>query len=317
MVGISYVIKWKSSRRYKLYLSGYGDKYGKFVLIGTALAGFYATVELITSHLWHLRVFSLHITRAQYQHIQTLRILNVVLLENLPQLLLQLLYLSSNYADERSANLTMITVMFSALSVVLGISNIITMISSRCITKLDQSDSFKQKLWIEFSLKESAAGDIKSYHVHSHHLLQRAMGISLHLSENQIVIYNIQRISNGLMVTAKLKFLSQEQVDYLQDELQNQQSEMRINMKTECTRILQINNAGSIELSDIKLQSYYKKNAAHIGSVQNNTISDIMRIPETIEMPGAVESPVEMSCTPAFQASPSDAGDEQAENTQI
>ena len=255
IVGISYVIIWKSSRRSKLYLSGYADRYGKFVLIGTALAGFYSTMELITSHLGHLSVFSLHLSKAQHQQTQILRILNVVLLENLPLLIIQFLYLSStDFRDNQSANLTMITVMFSALSIISGISNIITIIFSRCITDHDRSDVLTKKLLFEFTMKERFPGNIHPYHVHSHDLLRRAMGISLKLGENQVVIYTIQQISDGLMIMGKLKFLSEEQLNNLQDELENKQSEMRINLKRECINHLEIKVARYVELGEIKLK---------------------------------------------------------------
>ena len=307
IVGISYVIRWKSSRRSKLYLSEYGEQYGKVVLICSALAGFYATSELVTSHLCHLSVLSLHMTAAQQQQIQILRILNIVLLENLPLLILQILYLSSaNHHATQSVDLTMITVMFSSLSIISVISNIITILFSRCISNHHRNDSNSKSILFEFTLKEQFAGNIKSYHVHSHNRLQQAIAESLQLTKNQVVLYKIQKISGGLMVMGKLKFLSEEQREHLKEQLENQQSEMRINLKRECVDNLKIKVARYIELNDIKLQLIDQSRGGNAlahklsgGSVDAEiAMSDIVRIAEGIKMPKVIENPNVADITP-------------------
>ena len=307
IVGISYVIRWKASRRSKLYLSEYGEQYGKVVLICSALAGFYATSELVTSHLCHLSVLSLHMTAAQHQEIQLLRILNIVLLENLPLLILQILYLSSaDDSDERSVNLTMITIMFSSLSIISGISNIITILFSRCISNHSRNDSMEKRILFEFTLKEQFAGNIKSYHVHSHNRLQRAIAESLQLTKNQVVIYKVQKISGGLMVMGKLKFLSEEQIEHLKEELENQHSAMRINLKRECVDNLKIKVARYVELNDIKLELIDESRGGNAlvnklseGNLDADVVmSDIVRIAEGIKMPKVIENPHVADTTP-------------------
>ena len=255
IVAILYVTKWKASHHSKEHLSGYATKYSKYVLIGTALAGFYATVEIVTSHLCHIGVLSLHITTAQKQHIQTLRILNVVLLENLPLFIIQSLYLSSGSGDKQSEDLTMITIMFSSLSIISGISDGITNVFSRYITKRNQSDTVNNKMFIEFSVKERVPGHIHSYHIHSCNKLQCALAASLEIEENQVVIHKIQHISSGLLVVAKLKFLSDEQVSKLSAELQNEQSQMRVNLRRECTNNLEIKVPRYVELNEFKVRT--------------------------------------------------------------
>lgn len=112
-VGIMFVIKWKTTRT-KLYISGYADHYGRLVLLCTVFAGFYSTVELITSHLFHLNALSLQIGNGTRSHIRTLRTLNVVILENIPLLVIQCLFLAeANLSlDSLPVFITLITVIF-------------------------------------------------------------------------------------------------------------------------------------------------------------------------------------------------------------
>ena len=143
-VATSFVAKWRATRS-KLYVSGYGEKYGRFVLLCSVLAGFYATAELATSHLFHLGAFSLYIGRTQLESIRLLRILNVALLENLPLLILQTMYLLTE-SEGQSLNITVITIMFSSLSIISGVATIIAMGCSHCIKK-EQTPLSSRFVW--------------------------------------------------------------------------------------------------------------------------------------------------------------------------
>ena len=253
IVGVFYVIKWKATRGTKVHLSGYGDKYGAVVIFSCVIAGFYATAELITSNLFHLGIFSLHITRAERQHIRTLRILNVIILENLPLFVVQLLYLSSNSDNEKNIDLTLITIGFSSISILSGISNIITILCSRLISKHALDDLSTETLFIEFSLKQKEPGSIKSYHIHSHCLIQRAIASALCLGDYQVVIHKIQKMSNGIMILAKLKLLSEERCNVLKAELRLEDCELRVTLKTECIKQLDFEQPGNVTLDDFNL----------------------------------------------------------------
>ena len=195
----------------------------------------------------------------------------------------------------------MITIMFSSLSIISGVSDGITNVFSHYITKRNQSDTVNKRMFIEFSLKESVPGHIHSYHVHSYDLLQRALAASLEIEENQVVIHKIQHISSGLLVVAKLKFLSDEQVNTLSAELQDEQSQMRLNLWRECTNNLEIKVPRYIELNEFKVRT-----DDLVGSqrTEENVMSNIIHIAEGIEMPEVVESPVSATTTPfEFQES--------------
>ena len=255
IIGISFVTKWKATRGSKSHLSGYAEKYGALLLFGSVIAGFYSAVELCTSKLYHIGLFSLHITRSERQHIRTMRIVNVVLLENLPLLILQILYLSTDSSTEKSIDLTMMTISFSSLSILSGLSNIITIFCSRLISRQNHADSSNQTMYLEFALKQKEPGSIKAYHIHSQFLIQKATALALCLTEHQVVIHKVQNMSNGILIFAKLKQLNEQQFNELKVELQLDENEKRVSLKMECIKQLRFQNPENVTLNDLKLMS--------------------------------------------------------------
>ena len=271
-IAISFVTKWKVSR-WNLSLSGYAEKYGAFVLACTAMAGFYATAELITSHILHLSVFSLNMTVIQRQHIRTLRILNTVILENLPLLILQLLYLSSDSASEESLDLTVITIMFSSLSILSGVSNMITILCSRLIAYQRDSSSFK-KLLVAFSLTQKEPGSIKSYHIHSYYLLQIAVASALHLEQHQVVILKIQKVSDGLEITLKLKYLAETEASRLISALEDSGSAMQEHLALECLHNLKFQRSENVKLNDLMVSFCADRKSVALAGLDDQVASN-------------------------------------------
>ena len=271
-IAISFVTKWKVNRL-NLSLSGYAEKYSAFMLACTALAGFYATAELITSHILHLSVFSLNMTVIQRQHIRTLRILNTVILENLPLLILQLLYLSSDSASEESLDLTVITIMFSSLSILSGVSNMITIMCSRLIAHQRDDSSFK-KLLMEFSLKQKEPGSIKSYHIHSYYLLQIAVASALHLEQHQVVILKIQKVTDGLTISLKLKYLAETKALKLISALKDSGSAMLEHLALECTHNLKFTGTENVKLEDLTVTFCADRGSVALSRLDNKITSN-------------------------------------------
>ena len=84
----------------------------------------FSAIELCDSHLFQLPIFSFNIPQRQKQVFKNQRIFSIVLLENIPQFFLQLIYLlffvNSNSTDFES-NITFFAMFFSVLSVILTI----------------------------------------------------------------------------------------------------------------------------------------------------------------------------------------------------
>ena len=97
---------------------------------------------------------------------------------------------------------------------------------------------------MDFKLKETQSGTvskesteyIKRYHVHSHSLMQRSVAFAFHLEEHQGAINNIKKVSNGLLVKAKINSLSAEDAVKFTDELNKYQEDF----KSECAKQLEI-----------------------------------------------------------------------------
>ena len=86
-----------------------------------------------------------------------LRILNVVLLENFPLLVIQCFYLSSDsdVISEHSVSITVITIVFSALSILSGISSMMAFGCSHCVGARRRQEGDTMTLSVEFFLKEN------------------------------------------------------------------------------------------------------------------------------------------------------------------
>ena len=65
----------------------------------TIFSGFYPTVQLLSSRLLVKSLFNLSLTRNEMIEIAKYRFVNVVLLENIPQFVFQLVYLI-DYSDD-------------------------------------------------------------------------------------------------------------------------------------------------------------------------------------------------------------------------
>ena len=245
-VGISFVAKLRMDRS-KILLYGYAEKYGSFVLLCSSLSGFYGTAELVSSHLFHLGAFSLPLDAKQRENIRVMRILNVVLLENLPLLIVQILYLFSGSNEEvssHSLNITIITIMFSSISIISGISTILAVGCSKLCSLCrngNEMEMVTRSMVLTFALKETEPGNVKAYHVHTHYLLQRSVAFALHLELYQVEVRNVQKISDGISATVEVKFLSDKDVEELLVKLAISGGEHLCNMKRECVNHLQLN----------------------------------------------------------------------------
>eukprot|EP01084_Bolivina_argentea_P243206 407760_1 len=95
IVGLLYITNWRQNRA-KQHIAEYAKEFDTKIIILTLFSGFYATAEIITSHLFHLEVLSLQLTKKQKSRIFNLQILNEVILEDIPCFYIQYLYLTTS-----------------------------------------------------------------------------------------------------------------------------------------------------------------------------------------------------------------------------
>eukprot|EP01084_Bolivina_argentea_P141571 248758_1 len=71
-VGLFFLTKWRQTRT-KQWISAYAERFDKVIVILTILSGFFATTEIITSHLFHLDVLSFQIDTIERSRILNLK----------------------------------------------------------------------------------------------------------------------------------------------------------------------------------------------------------------------------------------------------
>ena len=113
------------SRQYNIYMSKYVNRYDWLIIFLSAMGGFFSTIEICRSKLFHLQMFNLQLRREKYDQLCGWRFINIICFENLPQITIQCLYLYfgsiENNNSNSNLNLVVINAMlFSILSLMLG-----------------------------------------------------------------------------------------------------------------------------------------------------------------------------------------------------
>eukprot|EP01084_Bolivina_argentea_P146805 256958_1 len=255
IVGLFYIVNWRQNRS-KRHISEYAMKFDTSIIFLTLLSGFYATTEIITSHLFHLNILSLQITTKQKSRILNLQILNEVILEDIPCFYIQYLYLttSSEPIFDKGINITLLAMIFGILSMISGVLTLGIRIFNGCID-LARGNNL-ETIYIQLSFT-SLQEVINNKHTHSHSLLSDAIAGALHIQTSQINIIYIQKVTKGIKVTATLQHLDYNNTKNILKELQNVKSEPFLNLHKECTDRLKLPLDNSVELRILEI---YVKN---------------------------------------------------------
>lgn len=207
VIGITFIIKW----RHEKFIMNYFQQYDKFIFAITFFGGFYAAINVSSSHLFHLNIFSMPLMRIDIYRLNNFKLFNEVLLENIPLLILQSMYL---FQSGGTPYLTLIAMLFSFISSIIGSITLISrLIDCICILYTDyclsKNDNGYQKAIIKYSTDktktieyeiEIISKNIKKYHKHSNKLLSLPISKALHLHISQIEILNIFNISDGIHI---------------------------------------------------------------------------------------------------------------------
>ena len=97
-----YIRKWTKGENDSIHrLSKYIASYGAYI-VGTAVFGanFYNVIDLMQGQFLTQSCFNLSLKKTEYDSIKTLKFINVVLIENIPQIVIQLIYLMYFDDDE-------------------------------------------------------------------------------------------------------------------------------------------------------------------------------------------------------------------------
>ena len=246
-----FLTRWKQMASAP-HVAGFAKRYDKVLILLTVFSGFYAAMELLTSHLLHASLLSFQMPRAHAAQVANLKLVNEVLLENLPCLVIQLVHLTRGafaFDVQNSDELvTLITMAFSLLSIVFGLLTLAQKAATRCMaTSAGEGEGDGRfALSVGFTLR-AHGGVIGEHHAHTHFLLQRSLSRALQLEPTQIAIDSVQRITDGVKVSAELASLSEQEAHKLQtalrDECSAADAQLRANLKRECVDHLKLARA--------------------------------------------------------------------------
>lgn len=169
VAGIYFVSFWNSSsvmggKR----LTSYLKKYDVFIYGLTTLAGFYSAIELCRSKLFYLQICNFQLKRSELQKLQNGRFINIVVMENLPQFMIQVFYLASDTSNVDVTGIVYISMTFSVLSIVAASLSQISRLLKRCFGK---SLQFTHKIEITGEMDINGM-DICKHHAFGHSKLE-------------------------------------------------------------------------------------------------------------------------------------------------
>ena len=142
-------------------LAQYFHKYELLIIYPmTVLAGFYSTIDLCQSRLCYLQMFNLQLKQSEKQWLRNFRFINVVLLEDIPQFIIQLLYLTIKQDSNNSVSIVYVSMAFSVLSIIAASLSQISRVCDICFHK---SNKFLHKTVIT-GLLIVTSDDLRRYH---------------------------------------------------------------------------------------------------------------------------------------------------------
>eukprot|EP01083_Nonionella_stella_P151870 485947_1 len=281
MICIYWITKWRQDK-HNIEVVQYASRYDKFVIFLSVVSGFYGATGLITSHLFHLRVLSLCLDDAQLASISTIRIFNQSLLENIPVLIIQILYLESIHAHHTDL-ITLLAIFFTIISIMVMVFTLVArFLNHMADRRREPQDDTLSQIAMEFILRAQEKQTIRHYHIHTHWLMANALHTALGIDMSQVKIRSIQKVSQGIKVCADLVLLHEEAAQHIFNELEDNsslnQSTLYCSLRNECMDRLAI-HLGCITLCIVRMSKENNRT-----STGDNTTADQQRMLGTVEM---------------------------------
>ena len=97
IIGIYWIHKWRLVSHINLIrLSQYIKKYDWLFYVGMVFGGFFSIIDLTQSKIFYLKCFYLPLKEIEYIKFKHIKFLIIVLFENIPQFLIQIIYIMNN-----------------------------------------------------------------------------------------------------------------------------------------------------------------------------------------------------------------------------
>ena len=282
--GIYLIGKWKlMNKNICRRLYHYLKNYETFLLVLSVFVGFYSAVDICQSRLYYLHLTNLSLTRNEYSAIKYYRTGNIVLLENLPQFIIQSYYIFATDNNDSLNEIAVISLAFSILSIVISIivrvNELLTQYKFKILFK------HKSKVGASFIIESDK---INKYHIFSNeciaNCLENGLRFALHEQFDKfgtlltIEVFYIERLNeNQINVYLTLRFYSNVNDDNINDNLikQIKQSLTNINIKSytsikndniiarhvlaSLTKRLKLDNSENVSISFGNIWTIYKQ----------------------------------------------------------
>ena len=183
----------------------------------TNKAGFYPSIDFLSSKLFHLPSLSLQLSLAERHKLRQFRFWNNILLENVPLLITQIMVI--RLENLKIDIITFTAMFFSVLSLMVGS---LTLISRGCCSRNRNNCN---KVVYKLTIK---CDKIKSFHSYSHYLLQNTIAEVLELNPNRIETISIIKIVSGLSCIIEISVQNDaEKIDEILSEISSNTAKKR------------------------------------------------------------------------------------------
>lgn len=147
---VVFILKVRGSKKSYAYITIANYLHSNdYVLIGLALVGgLFPALQICSSHLFHLSIFSMEFRENQLQQMQYFRFFNIALFENAPQLVIQLLFAITNNGEPFTDPTTVIAMFFSMLSLMMGCLKTISNVSENRGLKKNKQVRTRLSVWL-------------------------------------------------------------------------------------------------------------------------------------------------------------------------
>lgn len=132
VIGLKFIIKWKHHKQdHAIRLRNYFDRYESLVCLLTIVSNFYATIDVCQCKLFYKNMFNLPLRKCEYNQLRHFKFINIVLFENLPQFLIQILYLVTTDVSDQSI-MVYFSFMFTAVALLFAFESELLHVCQLC-----------------------------------------------------------------------------------------------------------------------------------------------------------------------------------------
>ena len=181
-------------RTHIIYTSKYVNSYDWMIVITSVFFGFYTSIELCQSRLFYLDMFNLQFKKEIGKKLYKFRFVNSVILENLPQVIIQIMHINDHGIDM----ISFISMIFSFTSIMHHVFLSLSRWTRSDSNSSSSSSSSSSNLSIfKYNFKfQISHPEITKYHKFTHKKLSKLFGKVFGIDYDNVEVYYIYSYRN-------------------------------------------------------------------------------------------------------------------------